>query len=132
SVMPHRARAALDVRQDPGVNIFLNGMLQISVPSSKDLSTSRVAPLITLIGVRYWKERLAEIRDLAASGPRAGQALRQRHCIELSLNKLYRNSEARLSPTEALLGQIAAEIPLIAAGLSQFGRDRLIERIRLG
>jgi hypothetical protein len=108
-------------------------MMQSSVPSSSaNLSSAGLAPLITLIGVRFWKERLAEIRDLVSSGPRAGQALRQRHCVELSLDKLRRSSGARLSVTEALLGQIAAEIPLIATELTQLGRDRLIERIRLG
>lgn len=94
-------------------------MMQSSVPSSSaNLSSAGLAPLITLIGVRYWKERLAEIRDLVSSGPRAGQALRQRHCVELSLDKLRHSSGARLSVTEALLGQIAAEIPLIAAELT--------------
>jgi hypothetical protein len=108
-------------------------MMQSSVPlSSANPSSAGLAPLITLVGVRCWKERLAEIRDLLASGPRAGQALRQRHCIELSLDKLRRNPGARLSVTEALLGQIAAEIPLIATELTQPGRDRLIERLQLG
>jgi hypothetical protein len=108
-------------------------MMQSSEPlSSANLSSAGLAPLITLVGVRYWKERLAEIRDLVASGPRAGQALRQRHCIELSLDKLRRNPGARLSVTEALLAQIAADIPLIATELTELGRDRLIQRIRLG
>jgi hypothetical protein len=114
-------------------------MLQFSVPlssvnlsSSVNLRSAGLAPLITLVGARYWKERLTEIRDLVASGPRAGQALRQRHCVELSLDKLRRNPAARLSVTEALLGQIAAEIPLIATELTDLGRDRLIQRVRLG
>jgi hypothetical protein len=108
-------------------------MMQFSTPlSSANLGSAELVPLITLVGVRYWKERLAEIRDLVASGPRSGQALRQRHCVELSLEKLRRNPGARPSVTEALLGQIAAEIPLIATELTQLGRDRLIQRIRLG
>jgi hypothetical protein len=106
--------------------------MQSSVPlSSANLNSAGLAPLITLVGAQFWKERLGEIRDLVASGPRAGQALRQRHCIELSLDKLRRNSGARLSVTE-MLGQIAAEISLIATELTQLGRDRLIQRIRLG
>jgi hypothetical protein len=108
-------------------------MMQFSVPlSSVNLRSAGLAPLITLVGARYWKERLTEIRDLVAPGPRAGQALRQRHCVELSLDKLRRNPPARLSVTEALLGQIAAEIPLIATELTDLGRDRLIQRVRLG
>jgi hypothetical protein len=108
-------------------------MMQSSVAlSSATPSSAGLAPLITLVGVQYWKERLAEIRDVVASGPRAGQALRQRHCVELSLDKLRRSPGARLSVTEALLAQIAAEIPLIATELTRLGRDRLIQRIRLG
>ncbi|HBK08826.1 MAG TPA: hypothetical protein DDZ81_23720 [Acetobacteraceae bacterium] len=75
---------------------------------------------------------MAEIRDLSASGPRAGQAIRQRHGIELSLEKLRRHPGAIPSMAEIRLGQIAAEIPRIAAGLTPGGRDRLIEAIRLG
>jgi hypothetical protein len=87
---------------------------------------------MALIGARRWQQRLAEIRDLAATGRRAGQALRQRHGVELTLEKLRRNPGAMPSLTEALLEQYAAEIPLIAAELTRRGRDRLIERLRLG
>ena len=67
--------------------------------------------LMALIGARRWRDRLTEIRDLAASGRRAGQALRQRHGVELTLEKLRRDPGAMISATEALLGQYAAEIP---------------------
>jgi hypothetical protein len=91
-----------------------------------------LSPLMTLIGVRRWRDRLAEIRDLAASGRRAGQALRQRHGVELTLEKLRRNPAAMTSATEALLGQYAAEIPRIVAELTRSGRDRLIAQLHLG
>ena len=74
--------------------------------------------------------RLTEIRDLAASGPRAGQAIRQRHGVELSLEKLRRQPAAEPSAADVLLGRIAAEIPRIAASLTPRGRERLIERLR--
>jgi hypothetical protein len=75
---------------------------------------------------------LAEIRDLAAAGPRASQAIRQRHVLELSLEKLRRQPGNRPSVTETLLGSIAREIPLIAADLTSRGRDRLVEQLRCG
>jgi hypothetical protein len=75
---------------------------------------------------------MLEIRDLSASGPRAGQAIRQRHGVELSLEKVRRHPDAAMSMAEVALGQIAAEIPRIAAGLTPRGRDRLIEQLRLG
>jgi hypothetical protein len=107
--------------------------MQFTMPlSTATLGSSGLASLLALIGVRRWQTRLAEIRDLAASGRRAGQALRQRHGIELILEKLRRDPGAMPSMTEGLLGQYAAEIPLIAAELTLRGRDRLVEALRLG
>jgi hypothetical protein len=100
--------------------------------STATTSSSSLAPLLALIGARRWQDRLTEIRDLATSGRRAGQALRQRHGVELTLEKLRRNPGAKSSNTEALLGQYATEIPVIAAQLTRSGRDRLVERLRLG
>ncbi len=91
-----------------------------------------IEPFVSLVGGKRWRERLAEIRDLAAAGPRASQAIRQRHILELSLEKLRRQPDAPPSVTEALLGDIAREIPLIAADLTRRGRDRLVEQLRIG
>jgi hypothetical protein len=85
-----------------------------------------------LVGTRRWLVRQTEIRDLAASGPRAGQAVRQRHGVELSLDRLRRQPDARPSAADLLLGRIAAEIPRIASALTPRGRDRLIEQLRAG
>jgi hypothetical protein len=108
-------------------------MMQRVVPfSSADLDSTGLVPWLALVGERRWQQRLEEIRDLSASGRRAGQALRQRHAIELGLDKFRRHHGATLSVTEALLGQIAAEIPRIATELTRHGRDRLIQSIQLG
>ena len=89
-------------------------------------------PFVSLVGAKRWRERLAEIRDLAAAGPRASQAIRQRHVLELSLEKLRRQPGAQPSVTESLLGGIACEIASIAADLTARGRDRLVEQLRSG
>jgi hypothetical protein len=89
----------------------------------------RIDPFVDLIGGKRWRERIGEIRDLAASGPRAGQAMRQRHVLELSIEKLRRHPDGAASVTEALLGSIAAETASIAAGLTPRGRDRLVQQI---
>jgi hypothetical protein len=86
---------------------------------------------LALLGARQWSARLSEIRDLAASGPRAGLAIRQRHGVELALEKLRRQPGTKLSAAERLLGGIAGEIAHVAAALSPRARDRLIERLRL-
>lgn len=96
----------------------------------QDTSTLSIDPFVALVGSKRWRDRLMEIRDLAASGPRAGQAIRQRHGIELTLEKLRRHRNALPSVTEVLLGRIASEIPVVAAGLAPAGRERFIERLR--
>src|SRR5919199_4605559 len=93
---------------------------------------STLDSFVALVGEKRWRQRLAEIRDLAAAGPRAGQAIRQRHVLELSLEKLRRQPDAPMSVTETLLEAIAREIPLVAASLTSRGRSRLIERLELG
>jgi hypothetical protein len=100
--------------------------------SSPSLGPSELSPFFALVGVRRWQERMVEIRDLSASGPRAGQAIRQRHGIELSLEKLRRHPGAMPSMAEVLLGQLASEIPRIANQLTEGGRDRLVAAIRIG
>ncbi len=97
---------------------------------SADVASVTLEPFIRLVGVERWRRRLDEIRDLAAAGPRAGQAIRQRHVVELTLEKVRRERSRPCSPTEALLVGVAREIPVIAASLTQAGRERLVERAR--
>lgn len=97
----------------------------MSSPAPQDLSA-----FIALIGAKAWRDRMTEIRDLAASGRRSGVAVRQRHSIELSLDKSLRQPSA--SPADRALSEIAAATSAIAADLPRQGRDRLIERLRAG
>ncbi len=91
-----------------------------------------IGRFFTLVGSPLWRQRLDQIRSLAMAGPRSGQALRQRHGVELMLEKLRRHPQLPPTGAELLLGRIAAEIPHIAAGLTPRGRDRLIARLQLG
>jgi hypothetical protein len=102
---------------------------------------SGLESFLALVGMQRWLARLNEISDLAASGPRAGQAIRQRHGIELSLEKLRRRPTAKppaaertlgQTAAERKLGQIAAAIPAITAALTPRGRDRLILQLQSG
>src|SRR6476646_10865472 len=95
--------------------------------SSSNVDLSRPDRFLALVGPRRWQERLTQIRDLSAAGPRAGQAIRQRHGVELSLEKLRRLPNAMPSIAEVRLGRIAAEIPRVAAQLTARGRESLIE-----
>jgi len=98
---------------------------------SATVASTTSEPFIRLIGEKFWLRRQDEIRDLATLGPRAGQAIRQRHVVELTIAKLRRRHNRPLSITEALLAQVAWEIPAMATRLTSAGRDRLIERLRL-
>lgn len=99
---------------------------KIATPDSSSLNS-----FVALVGMKRWRQRLTEIRDLAASGQRAGQAIRQRHAVELSLEKLHRDPGATPSVTETLLGRIAAEIPQVAEELTLYGKSRLVEQLQL-
>ncbi len=96
----------------------------------QDIASLSLDPFVALVGQKRWASRLTEIRDLAAGGPRAGQAIRQRHAIELTIEKCRRPRNTPLSVTETLLGEIGSQIPVIAATLTPTGRERLIARLR--
>jgi hypothetical protein len=107
--------------------------MQVDMPAqSAKRAPAELDPFLALVGARRWLVRQTEIRDLAASGPRAGQAIRQRHGVELTLEKLRRQPGARPSAADMLLGRIAGHIPEIMAELTPRGRDKLIEQLWLG
>ena len=80
---------------------------------------------IALAGPAVWRARLARIAALAADGRRSGQAVRQRHLVELTLARLARGG-ADPSPTEARIAAriaaLAGETALLAARLTPAGR----------
>ena len=78
---------------------------------------------ITLAGAAVWRARLARIAALAADGRRSGQAVRQRHLVELTLARLARGGTDP-SPTEARIAALAGETALLAARLTPAGRVR--------
>ncbi|HVZ10480.1 hypothetical protein [Rhodopila sp.] len=95
-----------------------------------DPGPSALEPLIRLIGQDFWRQRMTEIRDLASSGPRSGLAIRQRHSLELTIDKLRRPRDKALTQGERLVERIASEIQPIAESLSAAGRANLVEQVR--
>ncbi|HVY15715.1 MAG TPA: hypothetical protein VHB27_10820 [Rhodopila sp.] len=89
-------------------------------------------PFVSLIGSKRWTARLTEIRDLAAGGRRAGQAIRQRHAVELMIEKARAARQAPATVTERALRSLVAEIPILAKALTRGGRDRLMARLHDG
>jgi hypothetical protein len=101
-------------------------------PPLPDISHASLARFVALAGGGRWQRRMAEIRDLAAGGPRAGQAIRQRHGIELTIERLRQRRNAPPSVTDRVLARVAAATVGIADDLDTVGRDRLVAMLRDG
>jgi hypothetical protein len=86
---------------------------------------------VALTGERRWSARIAEIGRRASSGPRAGQATRQRHALELAIERLLRGTLPR-PPSHAELhaARLASDAVALSRRLSAAGRARLRERVR--
>ena len=84
---------------------------------------------VALAGAKLWSARLAEIDRLAASGPRAGLAIRQRHAVELAIERLRGPLQRPPSTPELHAARLAGEAVALAARLTPHGRTRLAERL---
>jgi hypothetical protein len=85
---------------------------------------------VALAGPRTWSARIREIHRLAASGPRAGLATRQRHAIELAIERLRGPLQRPASTPELHAARLAGEAVALASRLTPHGRTRLSERLR--
>jgi hypothetical protein len=87
---------------------------------------------VTLAGVRVWKARMAEIGRRATSGPRAGQAIRQRHALELAIERLRGPLTRPPSTAERHAAGLAADAAVLVRQLSARGRTRLRAKLQAG
>jgi hypothetical protein len=94
-------------------------------PLSHPAAIVAAKAFVALSGDRRWATRMAEIQDLAASGPRAGQAIRQRHAIELAIDRLRQPSRRLPGQAELQLAAIAGKTTELADRLCRAGRERL-------
>lgn len=79
---------------------------------------------VALLGPDVWTTRTAEITARAASGSRAGQALRERHCIQLAIEQLRRSGGHRISALGQNVAELAAYAVALSRQLSPAGRTR--------
>lgn len=79
---------------------------------------------VVLVGRARWTRRIAELRDRSTGGRRAAQALRQRHAIELTIERL-RQPGRPPSPAESMIAGFAAATVRLSRRLTPAGRDRL-------
>ena len=82
---------------------------------------------VALAGARAWGARLAEIGRRAAAGPRVGQAIRQHHSVELSIERLRGPLVRPPSTAERHAARLAGETVALARQLGVQGRARLHE-----
>ena len=85
---------------------------------------------VALAGARPWSARMAEIGRRAASGPRAGQAVRQRHALELAIERLRGTLTRPPSTAELHAARLAGDAVALSKALGRQGRRRLRERLR--
>jgi hypothetical protein len=100
-------------------------------PHKLPFSTAALDAFVALIGESVWRVRIADIAGRAASGPRLGQAVRQRHGLELAIERL-RRAPAR-PPTEAEIraAHLATATVALNRRLGVRGKARLRHRIAL-
>jgi hypothetical protein len=85
---------------------------------------------VGLAGPRLWAARMAEIHARAASGPRAGRLVRQRHAMELAIGRLRDGPQRPPFPAELHAARLAAQAALLSQALNTHGRRRLRESLR--
>jgi len=85
---------------------------------------------VALAGARAWSARIAEIGVRGASGPRARQAIRQRHALELAIERLRGTLIRPPSTAELHAARLAGDAVVLAGSLVTRGRARLREHLR--
>jgi hypothetical protein len=85
---------------------------------------------VALAGADTWAARLDEIGRRAATGPRAGQTIRQRHALELAIERLRGPLTRPPSRAELYAALLASDAVVLASTLRSRGRDRLIAKLR--
>ncbi len=86
---------------------------------------------VALTGPRLWVTRMEEIGRRAVSGPRAGQTARQRHALELAIERLRGTLTRPASTAELHAARLASDAVALSATLAPHGKQRLRERLRM-
>jgi len=94
-------------------------------------SPAALDAFVALVGEPVWRARIADIAGRATSGPRLGQAVRQRHGLELAVERLRRTLVRPPTEAELRAGQLAAYTVGLYRRLGARGKARLRHRIAL-
>ncbi len=85
---------------------------------------------VAFVGAPAWAARMAEIACRSERGRRAGQAIRQRHAIELAIERLRGRLPRAPSAAELHAARLASDAVVLARRLSDPGRERLRAGLR--
>ena len=99
--------------------------------SARPVSPRSLEAFVQVVGVRPWRERLAELRKAAAAPTREGRQLLQRHCVELAIDRLRAGLPNRpLSTAERRIAAHAAEAATLFGHLTADGKLRFRAMLR--
>ena len=115
-------RACPETRYDPLVT-----------PLAPPIDTRSIEALVTAIGKKVWRERVAALQSAGAARTHAGRQVLQRNCIELTLERLRARPPARPPTTaERCIAGYAVEATRTLALLSPDAKEALRVRLRAG
>lgn len=99
--------------------------------TTKIIDPALLDTFVQAVGADLWQARLTAL--VAGSNPpsRLGSHLLQRHCIEMTIERLRRNPQLRTpSPAEQLIAGYAATAVETMSQLSAAGHERFLARLR--
>ncbi|GIX11362.1 MAG: hypothetical protein KatS3mg116_3072 [Elioraea sp.] len=84
---------------------------------------------IRLAGTRRWRRRIAAIEARIRARRLAGTVARDRHALELAIDRLAGPGSARPSAAERAVAALASDAVAVHADLSETGRGRFMARL---
>ena len=95
------------------------------------IKTSPLDDFVTMLGGADWNDRIAALAEAGRLPTRAGRAILQRHCIELTIERLRHMPPGHLPcAAERCIMADAAEALSTLSELSGPGRERFLARLR--
>jgi hypothetical protein len=98
-------------------------------PQNLPFSPAALDAFVGLIGEAAWEGRIAEIGERAKTGPRSGKTIRQRHGLELAIERLRGPLTRAPLVAEQRAAQLAAEAVALHRRLGMDGKVRLRRRL---
>lgn len=105
-------------------------MRAVGESSDPDIDRAALDAFVDAFGPRVWRDHLAALQRGTAAQTRAGRALLQRHCIELTIERLRRSAPRPPGPVERRIAALAADAVALANDLPAAARLRLCALLR--